>query len=555
MNRLLRLTSSFRYGSERCELDMEKIAADSSCAAVTTRDGLIEAKAELKTYDGDAYEWVVRYTNIGSQNSCQLTEINGLDLFWPCCTDESLIFESLRGDSCGGDSFLPIREELSGMQPFHLEPTGGRPSNTTAFPYFDLHNANRRLVCAIGWSGQWRLDISRESDGFRIRAGLQDADFYLKPGESARSPRILLMIREGNGDIGDLRRAFRQLELLHYSPRQSFGPDFRVPIACQNFDRYFWNSVPLTGGQQWATEQIQLENIAFAAKCGFDHYWLDACWFKNGFVKGGVGNYIYDAGFPNGLRPLADQIHASGMRFIVWFEPERVQPGTEVDTEHPEWLLIPDDPAKERRLFNLSIPEAAAWLFDKIAQVIEESSIDFYRQDFNIDPLPFWRRADEPGRRGFTENQYVEALYTLWDKLHARFPRMPIDNCSSGGRRIDLETCIRSVPLWRSDTGCSASSPESPSCIWNQNQTLGLSRYLAYQSIASWLPDTNEFRSAMTMGIACDFDAFNPDFNFAQARASIDEIRSLQKDWEGDFYGLTEPSLDPAVWTAYQLHN
>ena len=213
----------------------------------------------------------------------------------------------MRGDSCGGDSFLPVCEELSGRQSFHLEPAGGRPSNTTAFPYFDLHTADRQLICAIGWSGQWRLDISREADGFRVRAGLQDADFYLKPDETARSPRILLMIRESGGDIDDLRRAFRQLELLHYSPRLSFGQDFRVPIACQNFDRYFWGSIPLTGGQLWGTEQIQLENVAFAAKCGFDHYWLDACWFKNGFIKGGVGNYTYDAGFPNGLRPIADR--------------------------------------------------------------------------------------------------------------------------------------------------------------------------------------------------------------------------------------------------------
>lgn len=555
MNSPVQLNSSFCYDRTYYALDMQKFAAGSSYGTFTTDDGLIQAKAELKTYDGGAFEWVVRYANNGSRASSQLTEINGLDLFWPCDAGESLIFESLNGDSCGGESFLPVREELTGKQLFHLEPAGGRPSNTTAFPYFDLHTASRRLVCAIGWSGQWRLDISREAGGFRIRAGLQDADFYLKPGESARSPRILLMIREDGGDIEELRRAFRQLELLHYSPRQSFGQDFRVPIACQNFDRYFWTSIPLTDGQLWATEQIQLENVAFAAKCGFDHYWLDACWFKNGFIKGGVGNYTFDAGFPNGLRPIADQIHACGLRFIVWFEPERVQPGTEVDIAHPEWLLLPDDPVQGSRLFNLSIPEAAAWLFDKIAEIIDESGIDLYRQDFNIDPLPFWRQADEPGRRGFTENQSVEALYTLWDNLHERFPHLLIDNCSSGGRRIDLETCRRSVPLWRSDTGCSASSPERPSCIWNQNQTLGLTRYLAYHSIASWLPDTNEFRSAMTMGIAGDFDAFNPDFDFDQARASIDEVCSLQKDWEGDFYGLTEPTLDPATWAAWQLHH
>ena len=243
------------------------------------------------------------------------------------------------------------------------------------------------------------------------------------------------------------------------------------------------------------------------------------------------------------------------MRFIVWFEPERVEAGAEVAIEHPEWLLLPEDPAKGSRLFNLSIPEAAAWLFGKIAQIIDESGIDFYRQDFNIDPLPFWRRADEPDRRGLTEKQNMSKRCTRYGTT-----------CAPASRACRSTTAPAAAAgsTWKpAGDPCRYGAaipvaahlhPSDRSCIWNQNQTLGLARYLAYQSIASWLPDTNEFRSAMTMGIAGDFDAFNPDFDFVQARASIDEIRSLQKDWEGDFYGLTEPSPDPTVWTAYQLH-
>lgn len=539
---------SFCCGGMRHELVPARMVAYGDGVWTADAGGGLQVRLELHTPAHNAWEWVIRFENTGVANTAQLTDVNALDLLWDCEGGEPLIFESLKGDDCGGESFMPVHEELSGDQPFHREPTGGRPSNTTAFPYFDLRSSGAQMVCAVGWSGQWRLDITKADRGFRVQAGLQDADFHLRPGETARSPRVLVMAGEGGGDIGDLRRAFRRLELERYTP------GYGLPVACQNFDRYFWKGTKLTDGCVWATEKIQMENVSFAAACGMDHYWLDACWFKDGFVNGGVGNYSWDTGFPNGLRPVADRVHSLGMKFIVWFEPERVEPGTEVEREHPEWLMMPED-GKESRLFNLGIPAAADWLFEKIATAIREGGIDFYRQDFNIEPLPFWRNADGEGRRGLTENKHVEALYALWDRLRSRFPGMPIDNCSSGGRRIDLETCMRSVPLWRSDTGCSPSSAERPSHIWNQNQTLGLSRYLACHAIASWLPDANEFRSAMTMGIACDFDAFNPAFDIALARASVEEVKALREDWAGDFYGLTEPTADGNAWAAWQVHN
>ena len=65
-----------------------------------------------------------------------------------------------------------------------------------------------------------------------------------------------------------------------------------------------------------------------------------------------------------------------------------------------------------------------------------------YRNDFNLDPLGFWRGADAPDRQGITEIRYVEGQYAIWDELLRRgIPGCAIDNCASGGRRIDLETC------------------------------------------------------------------------------------------------------------------
>ena len=96
-----------------------------------------------------------------------------------------------------------------------------------------------------------------------------------------------------------------------------------------------------------------------------------------------------------------------------------------------------------------------------------------YRQDFNIDPLPYWRAADAPDRQGITEMKYVEGYLAYWDELLKRHPKMFIDSCSSGGRRNDVETLRRAVPLLRSDW---YNSPEGQQC-----QTYGLSLWFPFQ--------------------------------------------------------------------------
>ena len=73
------------------------------------------------------------------------------------------------------------------------------------------------------------------------------------------------------------------------------------------------------------------------------------------------------------------------------------------------------------------------------------------RIDFNINPGSYWAQADGANRTGITENRYIQGLYALWDALLAAHPGLIIDDCSSGGRRIDVETLSRSFPLWRSD--------------------------------------------------------------------------------------------------------
>ena len=100
---------------------------------------------------------------------------------------------------------------------------------------------------------------------------------------------------------------------------------------------------------------------------------------------------------------------------------------------------------------NLGNPDARRWLTDHVDKLLTEQGIDLYRQDFNMDPLGYWRGARRPGPAGHHRNPHVEGYLAYWDELLRRHPGMLIDTCASGGRRNDLETMRRAVPLWRSD--------------------------------------------------------------------------------------------------------
>lgn len=129
-----------------------------------------------------------------------------------------------------------------------------------------------------------------------------------------------------------------------------------------------------------------------------------------------------------------------------------------------------------------------------------------------------------------------------------------IDNCASGGRRIDLETAMRSVVMWRSDMGCGSEKISGRhTSIWQQNITLALSRYLPFQCSGTWEADAYDFRSCSTSGVACDFDVLNPDFDFEKAHQALEELQQLRKYWSGEFYPMTEPTTDESVWCVFRL--
>ena len=187
---------------------------------------------------------------------------------------------------------------------------------------------------------------------------------------------------------------------------------------------------------------------------------------------------------------------------------------------------------------------------------IKKWDVDIYRQDFNMDPLDHWRDCDTDERQGITEMKYVEGLYHVWDELVARNPALRIDNCASGGRRIDIETCRRSWPLWRSDfndigEGLKGESHRAHMGRADQMHVAGLSLYIPFHAGPVWASTPYEWRSAMASGMTLygKIEDFDPQIT----REAVAELKELRPLLRGDYYPLSRVAMAPDLWHAYQL--
>ena len=282
-------------------------------------------------------------------------------------------------------------------------------------------------------------------------------------------------------------------------------------------------------------------------------FWLDAYWTKGGFPEG-MGNYGFPIRrvepadrFPNGLRPISDAAHREGMKFLVWFEPERVYRDTYLSREHPEWVMTLNK--ADSGLYNLGLPEAREYMTKYLIAAIKAYGIDCLRIDFNISPGPYWKQLDakDPDRAGLAEIRYIEGLYTMWDDIRKEFPRLFIDDCASGGRRIDLETSSRSISLWRTDGTIEPliKLDFNQAALQNQVMTAGLSRYVPFSTSGEMGATPYLLRSGFNAGISFGDDVRSATYPRDLLKQGIEEGKRIRKYFFGNFYPLNEVTYQP----------
>ncbi len=294
----------------------------------------------------------------------------------------------------------------------------------------------------LAWSGNHRLRVDTLTDG-RVVAGmgalLLPGEIRLDPGESFTSPEIIAAY-SANGFSALSRKFHSHVRDKLLRPAMRAKPR---PVHYNTWEAVYFDH-----------DTDRLKEIASrAAAIGVERFVLDDGWFgARRHDMAGLGDWVVsDAVYPDGLKPLIDHVTGLGMEFGIWFEPEMVNPDSDLYRAHPDWVLkiegVDQVPFRTQYVLDIARSDVADHLFDRIDAILRDHDIGYVKWDMNRD-------LSHPGgmdgrARAVTQ---VHALYALLARIRAAHPGVEIESCASGGARADMGVLAHSDRVWTSDS-------------------------------------------------------------------------------------------------------
>lgn len=525
----------------------------------------LEIRVEHTEYrDFPGTEMAVFFTNKGDSDTPLISDIKVIDGVLPC---EDAVLIHGNGDTLKEDGYEWYSEKVD--HAISKAPQDGT-SCKGAFPYMRLQNDDFGVNIAVGWPAVWQADFAPADGAVELKIGQKRCSMVIHPGETMRTPRANFLAYEGDEVRG--ANMWRRWYFAHILPREN--GEILPPKVCMHVVHY--KGTPECTG---ADENNQVNGIESYVAGGVtpDIWWLDAGWYPCDYQWTCTGTWEPDpVRFPNGLAPVGKKCEEHGIQFLLWFEPERVRYGTRLANEHPEWLLKKQDLTEDEMkgtilnldnrdsLLDLGNKECCDWLIGYADDLIKKSHVHLYRQDFNFDPMPYWEYTETADRIGAMENLHVQGYLRYWDELILRNPGLWIDSCASGGRRNDLETMRRGVPLHYTDVGYG----NHPIKQKQHHQMFSWIPYFRAHNMNWDDPETGDYGksgksqdrfsyyAAMTPALTdlMEYDASKEDFALAREMQPIWR-RAAKLMLSCDYYPLEACRKSAEDFYAVQFHN
>ncbi len=513
------------------------------------KDSLLDVTLRTAFYEREgAIEWQFSIQNNTGEDSGILNDVFPLEL---SLDGEKPVLKGILGDH--RYHYQPYEYDLE-KTPMSFECSNGRTTHKY-FPYFNLEHGDGGTFIALGWGGTWQADFRYFKGKTTILAqGNNGVTTYLKPSEALHSALVVLL-PYGVRDEDYATNLWRRWFIDYNTPKQNVRGDalqpFLAALLCDDTGK------PNSDGsisEDYITSQKSLDAIA---KNGLapEYRWLDAGWYCDAYKKSIPTNWravgaweVDEEKWPNDtLRQTVRYARKQGMKTLAWFEPERVEnvDGLVENFEYnADWAIS--------NFNDIGNPSCLEWTYNRIVKMLNKNEIDLYREDNNFNdlygnPAEKWRKKDilEGGvRQGITENNAVYAHYLLWERLCARNGETTfVDNCASGGGRLDIWSMRYSVPINRSDA-------DRTSVPLRLSITAALSKWIPFNGA-----DTSERKSELDpsgthskyafrasylpiMKLQTRFSSLSKEY-WQILREGETEWRSINRYLLKDFYTLT----------------
>lgn len=327
-----------------------------------------------------------------------------------------------------------------------LETRHGR-SSKGQHPWFALFRPDGGILSAsVAWSGNWVFRFEpTDAGGVSLCGGMHDWEFSheLAPGATIDSPPVAVVLGERD-DLNTVSTHYARVGRAHWYPD---NPRARqLPVEWNHWWPY---------EDQRIDEQVFRANVDLAATIGIEVCTLDAGWFG----PTDPGSHWYDyrgdwasvntTRFPSGIRDLADYVHERGMAFGIWCEIEALGQHARLAEQQPAFVATRTGERLGYVCFGN--PAVQAWAYATLSRLIEEYGADWIKLDFNLDPQAGCDRGDHGHGAGDGLHAHYHGYYQTLERLRAHYPAVTLENCSSGGLRIDLGMLRRTIPTFLSD--------------------------------------------------------------------------------------------------------
>lgn len=294
------------------------------------------------------------------------------------------------------------------------------------------------------YSGNHREIIEKSPFGLaRFQSGINPQDFSwtVAPGKGFITPEaVVTYSAAGNNGAATNMHGFVNAHIVRgawqYRER---------PVLCNNWEATYFNF----------SENRVLELAKAAKGVGVELFVLDDGWFgQRDDDTTSLGDwYVNTKKLPNGITHLSNQIHAMGLMFGIWVEPEMISRRSLLFDNHPDWaVIIPGrDPSVGRNQFILDFTrkDVRDYIVQAMTEVFTLSKADYVKWDMNRIFSDFYSASGM--QMGEFSYRYVMGLYEVFERLTDAFPDILFEGCASGGNRFDLGILCFMPQIWTSD--------------------------------------------------------------------------------------------------------
>ena len=324
---------------------------------------------------------------------------------------------------------------FTSMKRYCLNNTGSW-STKEHLPMMVLENKKKKTATLVQVenNGSWHLELGDFVGQLYLAASgpeFNDNQWLksLKPGEIFKSTQATLSFGE------DFEEIIQEITKARRKMRRSADDLKHLPVIFNDYMHALWDT---------QTRETILPLVDIAASVGCEEFCIDAGWFAKGSQWWDVvGEWKEEpSNFPDGgLKYVIDYIKSKGMKAGIWVEIEAVGMNSPIVSQMKDGYLFQikgiNSINNRRYQLNFAHPEVYQHAMDVMDELMRLYNLDYLKIDYNVDSGPGTDfDSDSVGDGLLKHNRaYIKWLNEVMDK----YPHLTIENCGSGGCRMDYE--------------------------------------------------------------------------------------------------------------------